>query len=90
MFVALLIYVLWNFFQSECTWRQPVGKEIYRKGTLSVYEVDGKDHKVSIILLIYFCFIRNMMCIICFYFTGVLSKLVSVSKIVSGPQDFVF
>jgi histone acetyltransferase MYST1 len=24
-----------------------VGKEIYRKGTLSVYEVDGKDHKVQ-------------------------------------------
>lgn len=36
------------YFQSECTWRQPVGKEIYRKGTLSVYEVDGKDHKVDI------------------------------------------
>jgi hypothetical protein len=26
--------------------RQPPGKEIYRKGTISVYEVDGKDHKV--------------------------------------------
>lgn len=36
-----------DYFQSECTWRQPVGKEIYRKGTLSVYEVDGKDHKVK-------------------------------------------
>ncbi|GFY67815.1 hypothetical protein TNIN_90121 [Trichonephila inaurata madagascariensis] len=32
--------------QGECTWRQPPGKEIYRKGTLSVYEVDGKDHKL--------------------------------------------
>jgi hypothetical protein len=27
--------------------RQPPGKEIYRKGTISVYEVDGKDHKVN-------------------------------------------
>ncbi|CAG9761810.1 unnamed protein product [Ceutorhynchus assimilis] len=35
-----------RYHMSECTWRQPVGKEIYRKGTLSVYEVDGKDHKV--------------------------------------------
>ena len=26
--------------------RQPPGKEIYRKGTVSVYEVDGKEHKV--------------------------------------------
>jgi histone acetyltransferase MYST1 len=33
-------------FQSECTHRQPVGKEIYRKGTLSIYEVDGREHKI--------------------------------------------
>ena len=26
--------------------RQPSGKEIYRKGTLSIFEVDGKDHKL--------------------------------------------
>ena len=32
--------------QSECTWRMPPGKEIYRKGTLSIWEVDGKDHKI--------------------------------------------
>ena len=32
--------------QSECTWRQPPGKEIYRKGTVSVFEVDGLDHKI--------------------------------------------
>lgn len=33
-------------FQSECTHRQPVGKEIYRKGTLSIWEVDGREHKI--------------------------------------------
>ena len=27
--------------------RHPPGKEIYRKGTISVFEVDGKDHKVG-------------------------------------------
>ncbi|KAF0289028.1 Histone acetyltransferase KAT8 [Amphibalanus amphitrite] len=32
--------------QGDCGWRQPPGREIYRKGTLSVYEVDGADHKV--------------------------------------------
>lgn len=32
--------------QGECTWRQPPGKEIYRRGTISVWEVDGKEHKV--------------------------------------------
>lgn len=36
----------YRYHMSECTWRQPVGKEIYRKGTLSVYEVDGKDYKI--------------------------------------------
>nr|CAI5826202.1 unnamed protein product [Callosobruchus analis] len=36
----------YRYHMSECTQRQPVGKEIYRKGTLSVYEVDGKDYKV--------------------------------------------
>ena len=33
--------------------RQPPGKEIYRKGTISVYEVDGKENKV---LALVFCF----------------------------------
>ena len=31
---------------AECSWRQPPGKEIYRKGKISVFEVDGKDHKI--------------------------------------------
>lgn len=30
----------------KCTMHQPPGKEIYRKGTISVYEVDGKEHKL--------------------------------------------
>ncbi|GIY51533.1 hypothetical protein CEXT_805282 [Caerostris extrusa] len=33
-----------RYHQGECTSRQPPGKEIYRKGPLSVYEVDGRDH----------------------------------------------
>ncbi len=37
-------------FQSQCQWRQPPGKEIYRRNNISVYEVDGKDHKVSQII----------------------------------------
>ena len=39
--------------------RQPPGKEIYRKGNISVYEVDGKDQKVyclSTFHSIYYCF----------------------------------
>ena len=33
--------------QGKCKFRQPPGREIYRKSSLSVYEVDGKDCKVS-------------------------------------------
>uniref|UniRef100_A0A182NPE5 Histone acetyltransferase n=1 Tax=Anopheles dirus TaxID=7168 RepID=A0A182NPE5_9DIPT len=31
--------------KAECTRRQPPGSEIYRKGTLSIFEIDGKDHR---------------------------------------------
>ncbi|KAM4530466.1 histone acetyltransferase KAT8 [Odontesthes bonariensis] len=31
---------------SNCQWRQPSGKEIYRRSNISVYEVDGRDHKI--------------------------------------------
>ncbi|XP_069738261.1 histone acetyltransferase KAT8 isoform X1 [Phaenicophaeus curvirostris] len=31
---------------AQCQWRQPPGREIYRKNNISVYEVDGKDHKI--------------------------------------------
>jgi len=36
----------YRYHQGDCTFRQPPGREIYRKGALSVYEVDGKDHKI--------------------------------------------
>jgi len=32
--------------QRTCTYRQPPGKEIYRKGRISVFEVDGREHKI--------------------------------------------
>uniref|UniRef100_A0A182Q337 Histone acetyltransferase n=1 Tax=Anopheles farauti TaxID=69004 RepID=A0A182Q337_9DIPT len=31
--------------KAVCTRRQPPGNEIYRKGTLSIFEIDGKDHR---------------------------------------------
>ncbi|XP_013405838.1 histone acetyltransferase KAT8-like [Lingula anatina] len=36
----------YRYHQSQCFWRHPPGKEIYRKGTISLFEVDGKDHKI--------------------------------------------
>ena len=32
--------------QGLCTWRHPPGREIYRCGKTSVFEVDGEKHKV--------------------------------------------
>lgn len=31
--------------KQTCTRRQPPGNEIYRKGTVSIFEIDGKDHR---------------------------------------------
>ncbi|CAF0853804.1 unnamed protein product [Brachionus calyciflorus] len=36
----------YRYHLSECVARRPPGKEIYRKGSLSVFEVDGKDFKL--------------------------------------------
>jgi len=36
--------------------RSPPGKEIYQKGSLSVFEVDGKDFKVILKKNIYLIF----------------------------------
>lgn len=36
----------YRYHLSECLWRNPPGKEIYRKGSLSVFEVDGKENKL--------------------------------------------
>ncbi|XP_072127583.1 LOW QUALITY PROTEIN: histone acetyltransferase KAT8 [Mobula birostris] len=36
----------YRYHLAQCQWRQPPGKEIYRKTNISVYEVDGRDHKI--------------------------------------------
>lgn len=32
--------------QPECTKKHPPGNEIYRKGTISIFEIDGSEHKL--------------------------------------------
>lgn len=34
-----------HYHKTTCTRRQPPGNEIYRKGTVSIFEIDGKDHR---------------------------------------------
>lgn len=36
----------YRYHATECTQRQPPGNEIYRKGTLSIFEIDGKECKL--------------------------------------------
>lgn len=36
----------YRYHLQDCSWRHPPGVEIYRKGSLSVWEIDGRDHKV--------------------------------------------
>lgn len=36
----------YRYHSGQCVLRQPPGKEIYRKGTLSIFEIDGRDHKL--------------------------------------------
>lgn len=36
----------YRYHATECTQRQPPGHEIYRKGTICIFEIDGKDHKI--------------------------------------------
>ncbi|KAK2725430.1 histone acetyltransferase KAT8-like [Artemia franciscana] len=35
-----------RYHLGQCTWCQPAGREIYRKGSISMWEVDGSDYKV--------------------------------------------
>lgn len=37
------LFWLW---QAKCVWKHPPGDEVYRKGAISVFEVDGKKNKV--------------------------------------------
>ncbi len=36
----------YRYHAGQCAARQPPGREIYRKGTMSIYEVDGRDYKL--------------------------------------------
>ncbi|NXF13697.1 KAT7 acetyltransferase, partial [Smithornis capensis] len=44
--VLLLFYPFVFLAQAKCVWKHPPGDEIYRKGSISVFEVDGKKNKI--------------------------------------------
>uniref|UniRef100_A0A3Q2DZR1 Histone acetyltransferase n=1 Tax=Cyprinodon variegatus TaxID=28743 RepID=A0A3Q2DZR1_CYPVA len=39
-------YFSCSVFKAKCVWKHPPGDEIYRKGNISVFEVDGKKNKI--------------------------------------------
>ena len=41
----------WMCLQAKCVWKHPPGDEVYRKGAISVFEVDGKKNKVRMCVL---------------------------------------
>ena len=41
-------FVVFFFFQEKCKLRHPPGNEIYRKGSISFFEIDGRKNKVRI------------------------------------------
>ena len=47
-------------FQAKCLLYHPPGNEIYRKDSVSFFEIDGRKNKVS--LLSYFCDHISFMC----------------------------
>lgn len=51
--------------QAKCVWKHPPGDEIYRKGAISVFEVDGKKNKVDLppgLLIIKYQSIHILIC----------------------------
>lgn len=47
-FYYISIFILVYILQEKCKLRHPPGNEIYRKGTISFFEIDGRKNKVWI------------------------------------------
>lgn len=47
-FKQRIYYCLFWVQQAKCVWKHPPGDEVYRKGAISVFEVDGKKNKVRL------------------------------------------
>lgn len=42
----IFIWILFVFFQHKCPFKHPPGNEIYRKGSVSFFELDGRKNKL--------------------------------------------
>lgn len=45
-FVRIKIEVMYFIFQTKCNLKHPPGNEIYRKDSISFFEIDGRKNKV--------------------------------------------
>lgn len=83
--------------QTKCNLRHPPGNEIYRKGTISFFEIDGRKNKVSdamfslilnITSLFGFALTHNFVYLLLF-FSELFPKLVFTGQVFPGPQNLV-
>ena len=70
--------------QTKCHLFHPPGNEIYRKGTLSFFEIDGRKNKV--------CHDERSTCVVDFYpllfvLLDLLPEPLSCGEALPGPQD---
>lgn len=64
LLVLLGLFFIYLFFQTKCNLRHPPGNEIYRKGTISFFEIDGRKNKVSDASFLSFFFIYQIFIVV--------------------------
>ena len=94
MYVSMRDIMYWYvyvYIQAKCLLYHPPGNEIYRKDSVSFFEIDGRKNKVGLLMHVHmYCFsdlYMHTMLILCVHYPGVCSKSLSNSKVISGPQD---
>lgn len=85
--------------QTKCNLRHPPGNEIYRKGTISFFEIDGRKNKVSDLFFLLFCShwvcdqFMSLMCLLLsfffLFFLELFTESVSSCQMFPGPQNIV-
>lgn len=86
------MFVNYSLFQAKCNVRHPPGNEIYRKNSISFFEIDGRKNKAyaQVSKLFSFSFLYHL--ISCEYFfieatLFFLTESLSSSKALFRPQN---
>lgn len=76
--------------QTKCNLRHPPGNEIYRKGTISFFEIDGRKNKVSDVIFVFTLWwsVRASNVFFCF-FLELFTESLSTCQVFPGPQNVI-